>query len=510
MISSGSYRLLKNTAALYFRMFINMSISLYISRITLDILGVEDFGIYNVVGGIVILMTILTAAFSNCSQRFFSTALGKNSLPLLRKYFLTILNVHLLMAVIFIILGEICAYWLIHHYLTIPIHRIDAASTVFHLSLVTSAFNLTTVPFIALIMATENISFYAAISIIEQIIKLALVLLLSKINGDLLIYYALFLFGLSISIRLSYRLYCQHKFKEIVKYQFVIHKKELHEIWTFVSWSYLGNFSGILKEQGINIVIGHWFGVSVNAARGISMQVFNAISAFGNNFIAALRPQITKSYAAGNIEKSIHLASVGTRMTFYLMFFLANVLFYECPFILHLWLKEVPAYAIDFTRLITILSLLRIIQEPLVTLYLAVGNIKASQIASAIYTIICIAICILIFSLGFSPIYSVYVSCLLELANYTTALYLLHKLIPIKIGLFLKKTYFPILAIFLISNSLLLLLRRFIEDAPLKSFFGTIIYTILVIPILIWLLGITESEKDLIKQIIRKKTTKNG
>lgn len=256
--NSANKRLIKNTLLLYFRMFLSMAMSLYLSRITLSYLGINNYGIYNVVGGVVMLITVVSSAFTSSSQRFLSISLGKDDINGVNRCFLTIQNIHILLAVIFFILAEACSVWMIEDYLTIPKERISAAYVVFHLSVLTTLLTLLNVPYQALLIASEKFSAFAYIGIIEQASKLVAILILVHLSGDHLIRYATLLFVLSLSIRLVYAVYARKNFRQITAYRLFIDREKFNEIWRYVSWAYLGNFSGIAKEHGINIVIGHF------------------------------------------------------------------------------------------------------------------------------------------------------------------------------------------------------------------------------------------------------------
>ena len=505
--NSANKRLIKNTLLLYFRMFLSMAMSLYLSRITLSYLGINNYGIYNVVGGVVMLITVVSSAFTSSSQRFLSISLGKDDINGVNRCFLTIQNIHILLAVIFFILAEACSVWMIEDYLTIPKERISAAYVVFHLSVLTTLLTLLNVPYQALLIASEKFSAFAYIGIIEQASKLVAILILVHLSGDHLIRYATLLFVLSLSIRLVYAVYARKNFRQITAYRLFIDKEKFNEIWRYVSWAYLGNFSGIAKEHGINIVIGHFFGVAINAARGVSMQVYNAIFQFGNNFVAALHPQITKCYASQDYDRAIKLVVKGTKFTFILMYVIAVPILIRLNQLLAIWLKEVPEHTLIFCRLIIALCIVRTIQDPINTLYLAIGKIKKSQIFAAINTVICLLFCALLFYVGLPPESSVFLSLLLEVFNILVTCHLLAELIKIDWGSFFKNGVVPIGKVVIIS-------------LPANLFFywmsGTgIVCTLLICAIvfvvnvsIVFLCGLDKNEKKYIVVLFNEKLRK--
>lgn len=501
---SSNKRLAKNTVVLYIRMFFSMAISLYTSRVTLEYLGVDNYGIYNVIGGVVIFINTISAAFSNSAQRFFALALGKQDDDLLRRYFLVIQNIHILLAIVFFVVAELTSVWLIESYLMIPLERINAAYIVYHLSVLTTVFSLITIPYISMLLAAEHLSTFAYVGISEQIIKLIGILALLHVVGDPLIWYSSFIFLLSFFIRSVYSYFCSRYFTWIVKYKFLLDIVIMKDIWNFVSWAYLGSFSGIAKEHGVNIIIGHYFGVAINAARGVSMQVYSAVTAFGNSFISALRPQIIKSYGAGDIQHSVNLTSKGTKFIFFLMYLMVLPLILECTFVLNLWLVEVPQKAVIFTELVLILSLLRAIQDPIITLYLAIGKIKKSQIISVVCTILCLVACILVFELGGSAETSVLVSMLLEIANLLIICYLLNELIEIDWALFCRNSLYPIVKVVISTVPVLAVIKCCMVDG-LFSFCAILGLSVIINALSIYYLGLDKHEQMILVNYVRRK-----
>ncbi len=319
MHSSKTKQIAKNTSLLYFRMLITMIVTLYTSRIVLNTLGIEDFGIYNIIGGVIILFTFLNVAMSNTTQRFLSFELGRNDMEQLKKTFSMSMTAHISIALIVFLLSETVGLWFINTQLNIPAERMNAANWVYQFSILTFVFQIIRVPYNASIIAYERMSFYAYISIIEVILKLAVVFLLQKGGFDKLIFYSILLFIVSIIILYAYKVYCNKKFK-ISRYYFFWDGSLYKNIMSFSGWSLMGSVASISANQGINILLNIFFGVAVNAAMGIANQVNGALNSFVVNFQTAFKPQIVKSYAEGDKKYLTQLILQTSKFSFFLFF----------------------------------------------------------------------------------------------------------------------------------------------------------------------------------------------
>ena len=280
-------------------MFFVMAITIYTSRVVLEILGIEDYGVQNAVGGIVGMFSLISGSMSNSVMRFITYELGKGNKTRLANVFITSVNVMLILAILVLIIGELLGLWFLNHRMSIPEDRMVAANWVFHLSLLTFAINIMSVPYNATIVAYERMNIYAFISVLEVILKLVIVYLLTLSNIDRLILYSILLFSVAVLIRLIYWIYCRKSFKEC-EYQFVYDKDLLKKMASFAGWNFFGQSTAVISNQGVNLLMNLFFGVLVNAARGISGHVQSAVMQFVNSFTVALNPQITKSYASGD------------------------------------------------------------------------------------------------------------------------------------------------------------------------------------------------------------------
>ena len=315
---SNNKRIAKNTLLLYFRMIFMMAVSLYTSRVVLDALGVEDFGIYNVVGGVITLFSFVNGAMSSSTQRYITFELGKGNTSQLQKVFQTSMNVHLLVALLILFLGETAGLWFFYEKMVIPPLRMVSAFWVYQFSIFTMMIMVVSVPYNAVIIAHERMSTFAYISVFEVLLKLGIVYLLYLTSSDKLIVYAALLCFMQLLIRVIYGYYCSCHFDE-TRYQWGWDSKLFREMLCFGGWNLWGGFAAVLFTQGVNILLNLFFGPAVNAARGIAVQVQGAVTQFSTNFQTAINPQITKSYAVGDYAYMHSLIFHSSKFTFLLL-----------------------------------------------------------------------------------------------------------------------------------------------------------------------------------------------
>ena len=403
--SSTNTRIAKNTLLLYFRMFITLAVGLYTSRVVLNVLGVSDYGVYNVVGGIITTVSFLNVAMVQASQRFLSFELGIGNLERLNKVFCTSFNIHFVICVIAVLIGETVGLWFVNAKLVIPEERMVAANWVYQASILTFVVGVMSVPYNSSIVAHEKMSAFAYISILEMFLKLAIVYLLLVIPFDKLIVYSILMVLVSVCIRSCYTIYCKKKFKECT-YYFIFDKKLFREMFSFAGWSVFGNVGFSFKDQISNIILNLFFGPTVNAARGIGMHVAALVNTFATNFTMAINPQITKQYAAGNLESSRKLVYAGCRYSFYLLSLISIPLMINIDYILKLWLGIVPEYTNQFVILTLLSSLLYVLSGSVTTAIQATGRIKWFQIGICIIMLSELPIAWILLDFGFPP-YSV-------------------------------------------------------------------------------------------------------
>lgn len=399
-------RVAKNTLILYGRMMVMTLIGLYTSRIILQVLGIDNYGINNVVGGFLSMFTIISTTMTSAVSRFVTIELGHDNHIRQRQVFATTVNIMILLGIIMVVLIESFGLWFLNHELNIPEDRLWAANWVLHFAAAGTFITLYMVPYNASIIAHEKMSAFAYLSILDAIFKLVICFIVYVSPCDKLITYAAFGFITSILMEILYWAYCKRNFKEC-RYNFKIQKEILKDILSFATWNFFGQASWILNTQGINMLINIFFGVSFNAARGIAEQVNQKINQFVSGFMVSLTPQITKSYAAGNKDYAFKLACRGSRFSFYIMYVLALPIMLESKQILRLWLVTPPQLADVFVIWTILSTLIIILGSTLVTLQFAHGNIKKYEIIMTTIGSIPFPIVWLLFKLG-APVHTAY------------------------------------------------------------------------------------------------------
>lgn len=372
---ANNRRIAKNTLLLYFRTLFIMAITLYTSRIILNALGVEDYGLYNVVGGVVAMFSLLSGSLSNAISRFITFELGKGNIEKLNVIFCTSVNIQVGMALLVMALGGLVGGWFLNTHMNIPPDRMVAANWVLYCSLLMLCVNLISLPYNACIIAHEHMAAFAYVSILEALLKLLICYLIVISLYDKLISYVVLLVIVAIVIRMVYGIYCSKHFVEC-HYRMVHDRSLLRQMGSFASWQFLPNGCWLFNTQGVNILINVFFGVTFNAARGIATQVDSAIQQFVGNFMTAINPQITKSYAAGDLDNMFKLICRGAKFSYFLLMFFAVPMILETEYILRLWLKNVPDYTALFFRLSVIGSMLNVLGGTSLTACLATGKIK--------------------------------------------------------------------------------------------------------------------------------------
>lgn len=384
-------------------MLLLLALSFYTSRIILQTLGVEDYGVYNAVGGIVAMFSFLNNSMSTSTQRFITIALGKGNKEEISQIFSTSIQIHIVIALIVLILGETIGLWFLYNKMQIPPHRIDAAFWTLQCAIGATLVMVSSVPYNAAIIAYERMSAFAYMSIIEAALKLAIIYALLIGNADKLILYAILMLGVQILIRLCYTWYCQRNFPDM-KFQLTWNKPLLKEMSSLAGWGLLGNIAFILNTQGVNLLLNLYFGVIANAARGIALQVEGALKQFVTSFTMAVNPQITKSYAQEDFKYMHGLICSSARFSVYLMALITIPLLFETEYVLKLWLGEVPQYAVIFLQWSILISFIDpALSNSSLTAIIATGKIKKYQLAvTAVGGLIFFLSC-LAFKLGYPP-----------------------------------------------------------------------------------------------------------
>ena len=495
--SDNNKRIAKNTLLLYFRMLFMMGISLYTSRVVLNTLGVEDYGIYNVVGGIVAMFGFINGSMSSATQRYITFALGKGDKNRLQTVFSTTLQIHTLIAGIIVLLGETIGLWFLYNKMQIPADRMDAAFWVLQASIIDSVIMVISVPYNADIVAHEKMSAFAYISILEAVLKLAIVYILVVFSFDKLILYAFLLLAVQILIRFCYSIYCNKHFEE-TKYRHVWDKALFKEMTGFAGWSIFGNLAGVLFGQGLNMLLNVFFGPVVNAARGIAIQVQSTIQQFVGNFQMALNPQITKNYAKGELNEMHKLMFRSARFSFFLLFLLSLPVLFETNFILIVWLKTVPEYTVVFLRIMICTSLIYTLANPLIIANQATGKVQKYQAICGTILLMILPVSYVCLRLGL-PAYSVFiVHFIMESLTQLARMFLLRPLIGIKIRDYFRYIYSSVLLVIVVSVILPALVYLNMEDTVIR-FFVVGIVCVLSVSTTAYTLGLSSNERVFVK-----------
>lgn len=489
-------------------MLFSMLVSLYTSRVVLNVLGIDDFGIFSVVGGIVMMFAFLNAAMANGTQRFLSVEIAQNNLFRLKQIFSMGLNTHYILAIIIIILAETVGLWFLNTYMNITPGRLSAANWVYQFSIFSFVVTIISVPYNAAIIAYERMNVFAYIGIIEVTLKLAIVFMLQWFDFDKLKTYAVLTFCVTLLIRIIYQVYCRKKIKEC-SYSFLWDKNIFKEMFSVSGWNFFGGFSLMLSNQGINIILNIFFGVVVNAARGIAFQVQSAINSFVSSFQTAMNPQIIKSYAAKDFEYMRSLIYNGAKYSFFLVFILSLPIIIEAEFILSWWLKKVPEYSVLFVRLILINAIIDSLSGTLMTASLASGKIKKYQLVVSGILSINMPICLLLFSQGFPPQYAFYTSIVVSILALSGRLWLVSRLVPISIKDYLKHVISRVLVVSLLSPII-----PFVIYIALPTTFISVVLvcfvSLLTTTSIIYFGGLNASEKTFLTNIVRNKISRKN
>ncbi|MCH5227645.1 MAG: oligosaccharide flippase family protein [Muribaculaceae bacterium] len=506
MPSADSKRLAKNTLFLYIRMFLVMGVSLFTSRVILNALGVNDFGIYNVVGGMVALFSVISGSLSASISRFITFELGTGNMVKLKQIFATSIVVQLVITGIIVIFLAPMGFWFLNHKMDIVPERMSSANWVLGFSILTFILGLLSVPYNACIIAHERMKAFAYVGLVEVILKLGVAYLIYAFKDDRLIFYAFLIFCVSLIIRIIYGIYCSRHFEEShVKIQF--HKTIFQEMSSFAGWTTIGTSSYVLQSQGTNIILNLFFGTVVNAAYGIGNQVNGAISNFTQNFLTALNPQITKTYAKGDYKHLMQLIYNGTRLSCYLMWIIAIVILLNTNYILHLWLKEVPEFAIGFVKLFIIYSLCESFSYPMQATQAATGNMKWYQIIVGGCRVLVLPLVYLFLYIYHNPLLSLVIAIIISILMFGFRLFFMKREVQMHISQFLFGIILKLLIVLFLSYFISYLAIFSIPD----SFGFFIIKTLIIFAITafsIFFIGCSSMEREMLINKIQQRFLK--
>lgn len=504
--TSDSKRLAKNTAMLYVRTLITMIIGLLTSRILLDSLGIENYGIYNVVGGFIAMFSVITGTLTATTQRYLNFELGKvNGNP--QKVFGACMCIHFGLAILMLLLFETFGLWFLNTQLNIPSERFEAASWCFQISVITSILGLFSTPYIGVIIAHERMKAFAYISLQDAIAKLLICYLLYISTIDKLVLYSMLFAVVMIWDQCLYVWYCHKHFSEA--HISIVKDNALYKsMFNFAGMNFIGALAHILSTQGVNIILNIFFGVVVNAARGIAIQVQSAISRFVNDFMSALSPQITKEYAANNKEKSMELCFRGAKFSFYLMTILALPVIVRAPEILQLWLKVYPDYSIEFVRLTLATSMLGVLSTSLITEILATGNLTSTTWWIGGTRLLILPLVYIAFKFGGSPIYAYYIVLVMDTLLLFVRLAILDSITGMTFMKMYIKNVFPQITAVILLSSILVFGMHYVLPVSVAGLLVFALLSVICTGVIIVALGLTQSERVVILGYVKNKFKK--
>ena len=440
-----------------------MIITLYTSRVILRVLGVEDYGVYQVIGGLVAMFSVISGALSTAISRFITFEIGNNNQEKLKRIFATSVVIQLIIAAIVFILAEVVGIWFMQEKMQIPEGRMYAAQWVLHCSLITFCINLLSVPYNASIIAHEHMKAFAYVSVFEALIRLGICFLITVSPFDRLISYVVLLTLTAVIIRLIYGIYCSRHFEES-RTRIKFHKPIFKEMFGFAGWSFFNNAMSVFNNQGVNMLINVFFGVSFNAARGIATQVENAVIQFVNNFTVAVNPQITKSYAAGDLEGMHKLVCRGAKFSYFMMLMMALPIICEADKILNLWLVEVPPSAVILVQFSLVLGIFDCVGSSGFTACMATGKLKKYSIVISSIAILELPLAWLAFWLGGPVVSAYYTYIVVKAAVLIARLFLMQEMVSLPVKMFVKNVFLPIAQTTVVSVIPMLLIVSFLPE----------------------------------------------
>lgn len=496
--SINNRRIAKNTLLLYFRMLLTMLVSLYTSRVVLNTLGIEDFGIYNVIGGVVAMFSLMSGSLSAAISRFITYELGGGNRERLKIIFSSAVTIQVVLSLLIGVLAELGGVWFLNAKMNIPADRLMAANWVLQCSIITFMVNLVSVPYNATIIAHERMKAFAYIGILEVILKLLVVFALYFTIFDKLKTYAMLLLAVAVIIRFVYGYYCKIHFQECT-YCFVYDKGVLKEMTKFAGWNFIGSSSAVFRDQGINIILNLFCGPVINAARGIAFQVNTAVNNFVTNFMTALNPQIIKSYASGDQNYMMSLIFQGARWSFYMLFFLSLPIIIEADSILLLWLKNVPEHTVNFVRLVLIFAMSESISYPLITAMLATGKVRNYQLIVGGLQTLNFPLSYILLRWHFFPEITIVVAIVISQCCLFARLWLLRHMVGLSAMRYIKNVYFNVLLVGLLSVPFPILVYSTMSASKFRLFMvvgSCMLCTILVA----FYVGCSQSERQFVWQ----------
>lgn len=502
-VQQNNKRIAKNTLFLYLRMLLALVVSLYTSRVILDVLGVIDYGISNVVAGVAVSFVFFSSSLSNAAQRYLSFALGRNDTDEIRKVFNLNLLIYTVIAVIVFVLMLLGGGWLVLHKLVIPAERMDAALWVLLFTSISLCITLAAAVYDSVLIARENMKIYAYFGLFDVFAKLLIVYFLTVSQYDKLVFYSVLTLIVTIIVKVATAVYCMRKYEECTL-KFYWDKILFFRMFDFVGWNLIGCAVWMLNEQGVNILLNLFFGPAVNAARGLANHVNGTVNNFVTNFMVAVRPNMIKLYAADEMEAFRNLIIKSSRFSYFLMWFLGLPLILRADYVLSLWLKEVPDYTVVFVQWILIYSLVNVLTNPIWSAVQAVGRLKSFCLWGNCVMIMVFPISLLFLWLGYSPVVPMIVSTLIRVAYVFFAVKMLDRLVGFPFSIYYSDVLLPISKVTLLSVILLYLINTLFNQ-DFMSLLIMCLFCVVINTLIIAYFGMTANERVKAQTAIREK-----
>ncbi len=501
---SSNKQIAKNTLLLYFRLFITMVVGLYTSRVVLEELGEVDFGIYNVVAGVVILFSFINGAMSSATQRFLTFELGKGNVAMVKKIFGVSLTIHALIAVVIFVLAQTVGLWFIDNELSIPAHRMDAAYFVYQMAILTTCLNIMTIPYNATVIAHERMKFFAYVSIVEVLLKLGVAVALIYYVSDKLELYGTLMLSVSAVMFVVYYLFCRGHFPS-ARFTLVKERRIYKKLFSFLGWSLMGGAATMGASQGLNMMLNIFFGVAINAAVGVANQVNSTLISFVTSFQTAFRPSVVKLYAAGRIEELVRLINTSAKFSYLLLFCIATPIALNIDEVLSLWLVKVPPYAAQFSLLILLYSLFETLSGPLWMTMQAVGKIRNYQIVISLLFASNLLFSYIFLKAGFSPSVVFVIKAAVDIICLVARLLFIRHHIDFSISRFCKRVIIPVALVSVVS--LVLPLVYLYMELPLPLIFTSLLFVVGVVPAA-YIFALTPHERGLVRSKLKSRWKK--
>ncbi len=481
-------------------MVIVMAIGLYATRFLVNGLGLIDYGIYSVVGGIIVMFSFLSQSMASASQRFFAFEIGKKESNTFRQTFHMTILVYFILAVVILILSETLGLWFLNHKMDIPEERMTAANWVYQFTVISFIISIFSIPYNAVVFAFEDMKVYATISIVEVILKFSAAFSLNYFLQDKLKLYALMLVFISFTVFLVYRIICHKKYLSH-KVKFAINGRILKELLGYSGWNLLGSSSAVINRYGIDLLLNVFFGPLVNAARSIALQLSAAINQIALSFFNAVRPQITKKYAAGSLNEMSSLVILSSKLSFFLVFLVVQPVLFNTEFILLKWIKNIPEFTVIFTRLAALNVLVDVISIPLLASIQATGNIKKYQILIGGTLLLKLPVSYIFLKLGYEPQVTIIVSIFVSFVALILRMFIVFPIVKFSIRNYIQRTLLPVTLVVIFASVIPLLFYYLHGGLSWIGIAVSIISSVLAI----LFVGFNSKERKVAIQIVKSK-----